>query len=88
MSFCNTRPAKEKLREIADQIHIGAMAFMRREYSILFVFAAIVTVALWLSDLGMPTAVAFVVGADMFGRCRVYRHVYRHQRQCANHGRS
>ena len=56
-------PGEGKVREIADQIHIGAMAFMRREYSILFVFAAFVTIALWLSDLGMPTAVAFVVGA-------------------------
>ena len=56
-------PGEGKVREIADQIHIGAMAFMRREYSILFVFAAFVTVALWVSDLGMPTAVAFVVGA-------------------------
>lgn len=56
-------PGEGKVREIADEIHIGAMTFMRREYSILFIFAAIVAAALWLSDLGMPTAVAFVIGA-------------------------
>lgn len=56
-------PGEGKVRDIADQIHVGAMTFMRREYSILFIFAAIVAAALWLSDLGMPTAVAFIVGA-------------------------
>ncbi|MCB1321373.1 MAG: sodium/proton-translocating pyrophosphatase, partial [Leptospiraceae bacterium] len=49
--------------EIADQIHIGAMAFMRREYSILFIFGALITVAIWSSDLGWKTAFAFVTGA-------------------------
>ncbi|MEN8130701.1 MAG: sodium-translocating pyrophosphatase [Pseudomonadota bacterium] len=49
--------------EIAQSIHIGAMTFMRREYSILFLFAAFLTVAIWLSDLGGGTAFAFVVGA-------------------------
>ena len=56
-------PGEGKVREIADEIHVGAMTFMRREYSILFIFAAIVAAALWLSDLGMPTAIAFIVGA-------------------------
>ncbi len=52
-----------KVAEIAQSIHIGAMTFMRREYSILFLFAAFLTVAIWLSDLGGGTAFAFVVGA-------------------------
>jgi len=52
-----------RVREIADEIHIGAMTFMRREYSILFIFAAIVTLAIYFSDLGAPTAGAFVLGA-------------------------
>ncbi len=30
----------ESLQKIADQIHIGAMVFMRREYSMLALFAA------------------------------------------------
>ncbi|MEM8844207.1 MAG: sodium-translocating pyrophosphatase [Pseudomonadota bacterium] len=56
-------PGEGRVREIADEIHVGAMTFMRREYTILFIFAAIVTVAIFISDLGLPTAFAFVVGA-------------------------
>ena len=56
-------PGEGRVREISDQIHIGAMTFMRREYSILFTFAALVTLAIYFSDLGQPTAIAFVVGA-------------------------
>jgi K(+)-stimulated pyrophosphate-energized sodium pump len=56
-------PGEGRVREIADEIHVGAMTFMRREYSILFVFAAIVTLAIFFSDLGAPTAISFVVGA-------------------------
>ena len=31
----------EKVRGIADEIHIGAMVFMHREYKMLFAFAAV-----------------------------------------------
>src|SRR6266542_3397981 len=48
--------------EIAEAIHTGAMAFLRREYSILVGF--IVVVALLLSfAIGMRTALAFGAGA-------------------------
>tara|TARA_R110002049_G_scaffold252264_2_gene427414 strand:- start:140526 stop:142529 length:2004 start_codon:yes stop_codon:yes gene_type:complete len=59
----SSSPGEGRVREIANEIHIGAMTFMRREYSILFVFAAIVTLAIYFSDLGAPTAGAFVLGA-------------------------
>ncbi|MCA1799024.1 MAG: sodium-translocating pyrophosphatase [Xanthomonadaceae bacterium] len=49
--------------EIAEQIHIGAMTFMRREYSIMALFLAVIIVAIWLSPLGWMTAVAAIVGA-------------------------
>jgi K(+)-stimulated pyrophosphate-energized sodium pump len=49
--------------EIAHEIHAGAMAFMRREYTILFIFSAVLVAAIWVSDLGAGTAFAFVVGA-------------------------
>ena len=52
-----------KVVEISDAIHVGAMAFMRREYSILFIFAAAVAVMIWFSDLGSNTAISFIVGA-------------------------
>ncbi len=53
----------DKVVEISGAIHTGAMTFMHREYSILFVFAALVTLAIWVSDLGQNTAIAFIVGA-------------------------
>ena len=56
-------PGTGKVLEIAEEIHTGAMAFMRREYTILFIFAAAVTIAIWLSDLGGNTAIAFIIGA-------------------------
>jgi K(+)-stimulated pyrophosphate-energized sodium pump len=51
-----------KVKEIGDQIHLGAMVFMRTEYRILFWFA-LVLVVLLLFSLGFQTAFAFVVGA-------------------------
>lgn len=56
---------EDKVREIAEQIHQGAMVFMRREYLLLFIFAAILAVLLFLEQehLGYQTAIAFVVGA-------------------------
>ena len=51
-----------KIRNIAAQIHLGAMVFMRREYTMLVIFAAVLCVAL-LATLGFKTAFAFVVGA-------------------------
>ncbi|MGH1485160.1 MAG: sodium-translocating pyrophosphatase [Cellvibrionaceae bacterium] len=49
--------------EIADAIHDGAMVFMRREYSILGIFAAIVTVLLFIGFSSWHTPVAFIAGA-------------------------
>jgi len=56
-------PGSGKVVEISEQIHIGAMTFMRREYSILFIFAALVAIVIWFSDLGKNTSLAFVLGA-------------------------
>ena len=53
----------EKVRGIADEIHIGAMVFMHREYKMLFAFAAVLVVGILLSPLGTNTAIAFVAGA-------------------------
>jgi K(+)-stimulated pyrophosphate-energized sodium pump len=57
-------PAGEgKVVEIGDQIHLGAMVFMKREYSMLALFAGALIILLGISDLGWNTAIAFVVGA-------------------------
>lgn len=49
--------------EIAKEIHTGAMVFMRREYSILFIFVAVITVFLIIGFKSWHTPLAFVVGA-------------------------
>jgi len=57
-------PAGEgKVVEIGDQIHLGAMVFMKREYSMLAIFALVLIVLLGVSNLGWNTALAFTVGA-------------------------
>ncbi len=59
-----SQPAgNEKMRSIADQIHAGAMAFLRREYTVLSVFIVVVAIILGLT-LGWYTATAFVFGAS------------------------
>ncbi len=52
-----------KIKKISDAIHLGAMVFMRREYTILFGFAVILTVLLYIGFGSWHTPVAFVVGA-------------------------
>lgn len=53
--------------KIADAIHKGAMVFMRREYKILAIFVAVVAVLIAISDLGMNTMWAFLLGAFCSG---------------------
>ncbi|MBI4482362.1 MAG: sodium-translocating pyrophosphatase [Acidobacteria bacterium] len=50
------------MQELSDTIHRGAMVFLRREYSILVFFIAIVFLLLW-SFISPWTAVAFSAGA-------------------------
>jgi K(+)-stimulated pyrophosphate-energized sodium pump len=57
-------PAGEgKVADIAVKIQSGAMAFMRREYLLMWIVAVLVIVAIGLSDLGWDTSLAFFVGA-------------------------
>ena len=57
------QPAGEgKLAEIAEAIHLGAMVFMKREYSILAPFSALLAILLYFF-LGVETTIAFVAGA-------------------------
>ena len=54
---------EDKVRGIAEQIHIGAMVFMHREYKMLLAFAAVLVVGILVSPLGTNTAIAFIAGA-------------------------
>ena len=51
------------VKKIGDQIHLGAMVFMHREYKMLAIFSLVLLVGIFLSPLGANTAIAFVVGA-------------------------
>lgn len=53
---------EDKIKKIADQIHLGAMVFMKREYKMLAIFLLVLTIITWLA-LGQNTAVAVIVGA-------------------------
>ena len=48
--------------DLGEQIHDGAMAFLRREYTVLSVFVAVVAILLALA-IGTTPAVAYVFGA-------------------------
>jgi K(+)-stimulated pyrophosphate-energized sodium pump len=52
-----------KVKKIGDQIHLGAMVFMAREYKMLSIFALVLLVAIFVSPLGLNTAIAFLTGA-------------------------
>ena len=56
----------DRMQKLAKAVQDGAMAFLKTEYSILAVFAVIVTVVLWVG-VGAGTAVSFVLGAASSG---------------------
>ena len=51
------------VKKIGDQIHLGAMVFMHREYKMLAMFSLVLLVAIFASPLGVNTAIAFTAGA-------------------------
>ena len=55
-----------RVKEIADEIHLGAMVFMAAEYKRLAIFCLVCIVALYFS-LGAGTAIAFFLGAACSG---------------------
>lgn len=52
----------EKMKEISDLIHSGAMAFLKREYLTLIFFIVAVFIALWLA-VDYRASLAFLAGA-------------------------
>jgi K(+)-stimulated pyrophosphate-energized sodium pump len=52
----------EKMKEIAEAIHGGAMAFLNREYRVLAIFIVVVFGLIFIG-MGIQTALAFVGGA-------------------------
>lgn len=58
----------EVMADIADSIHDGAMAFLRREYRVLAIFVAGVFLLI-LAGMGYQTAMAFLAGAACSMTC-------------------
>jgi K(+)-stimulated pyrophosphate-energized sodium pump len=56
-------PGDGVVKKIGDQIHLGAMVFMHREYKMLAIFSVVLLVAIFVSPLGINTAIAFTAGA-------------------------
>ena len=52
----------DAIKKIGDQIHLGAMVFMKREYTMLAMFLAVLVVLVWVA-LGQATGIAVIVGA-------------------------
>src|SRR5690606_25762531 len=55
-------PGTAVMVDLGEQIHDGAMAFLRREYSVLAIFVVVVAVLLSLA-IGTVPAVAYVFGS-------------------------
>lgn len=55
-------PGTEKMKEISDAVHQGAMTFLNQEYRILVIFAVVVTAVIALA-INWQTAACFAVGA-------------------------
>ncbi len=62
--FITGKPSGNKtMQGIAEQIHVGAMAFLRREYKILAIFAVAIFALLYIF-LGTEMAVSYILGAS------------------------
>ena len=53
---------EENIKKIGDQIHLGAMVFMRREYTLLSMFVAVQVALTWVF-VGQSVGIAVIVGA-------------------------
>ena len=56
----------DKMKEIAGAIRVGSMAYLKRQFTTIGIFAAILFVILGFA-INWPTAVAFLVGAILSG---------------------
>src|SRR6056300_1325221 len=52
----------DKVKKIGDQIHKGALTFMKTEYKYLLIFIAVLVLLIWFA-LGMHSAIAVITGA-------------------------
>jgi K(+)-stimulated pyrophosphate-energized sodium pump len=62
LTILKKSPGDEKMKEISDLIHKGAMTFLHKEYMILIIFVIIVASSLYYF-IGRNISITFVVGA-------------------------
>ncbi|MEW6621915.1 MAG: sodium-translocating pyrophosphatase [Bacillota bacterium] len=75
MRINNADPGNDTMQQIADAIHEGAMAFLRRQYTTLIIFVAILAGLILVAGFLTPgadslqpaTAIAFIAGAFCSG---------------------
>lgn len=56
------KTGSEKMNEISDSIHQGAMAYLKRQYKIIAIFAVVVTIILYFAR-GWELSLSFLYGA-------------------------
>ena len=72
-----------RVKEIGDEIHLGAMVFMSAEYKRLAIFCLVCIFALYFS-LGWQTAISFSNWSFVFRYSRFYRYVFSNKSKCQN----
>jgi K(+)-stimulated pyrophosphate-energized sodium pump len=71
------------MADLEEQIHTGAMTFLKREYTVLIVFIGIVFILLgW--GVAWKTAIPLLPARAVLHGCRFFRHDRRHPGKFAN----
>jgi K(+)-stimulated pyrophosphate-energized sodium pump len=61
LGIVKNAPGSQVMQDLAEQIHLGAMAFLKREYTVLLPFLLVVA-ALLSYAINVPTGIAYVIG--------------------------
>ncbi len=61
LGIVRNAPGSQAMQDLAEQIHQGAMAFLKREYTVLLPFLLVVA-GLLAYAINVPTGIAYVVG--------------------------
>ncbi|MFO8058941.1 MAG: sodium-translocating pyrophosphatase [bacterium] len=62
-NISDTEPGTDVMKDLADQIHVGAMTFLKTEYKYLLVFEVVVFILLWW-QITFLSALFFLLGAS------------------------